>query len=216
MSASQTSARTPTPASRAPLGGGSSMAPAGRSGSLRMSLLRLRASTWWPVAGKAVAIAAGMLALAGIGARSALSGTGVPVASASAVPGPSAVPPRIDAPPRTAPATPAEPGATPPSTAAASGSGLTPDGKVVLNRATVEELCKLPRVGAKRAQAIVDLRHRLGRFRQPTDLLRVRGIGRKTLRLMLPLLVVDDPGVAKAAAEPRGPAKPLATEPPAS
>src|SRR5204863_9077083 len=72
-------------------------------------------------------------------------------------------------------------------------SGVTADGKVILNLATAEELTKLPRVGAKRAQAIVELRHRLGRFRQPTDLLRVRGIGRKPLNPMLPLLVVDAP-----------------------
>jgi competence protein ComEA len=52
---------------------------------------------------------------------------------------------------------------------------------------------KLPRIGAKRAQAILELRQKLGKFRQPTDLLRVRGIGRKVLKQMLPLLVVDAP-----------------------
>jgi competence protein ComEA len=62
-----------------------------------------------------------------------------------------------------------------------------------LNHATADELMKLPRVGAKRAQAILELRQKLGKFRQATDLLRVRGIGRKTLKQMLPLLVVDAP-----------------------
>jgi competence protein ComEA len=70
---------------------------------------------------------------------------------------------------------------------------MTTDGKVILNIASADELTKLPRVGPKRAQAILELRRKLGRFRQPTDLLRVRGIGRKTLKLMLPLLVVDAP-----------------------
>jgi competence protein ComEA len=85
----------------------------------------------------------------------------------------------------------------PPASASAaappSSAGVTSDGKVVLNEATAEELLKLPRVGPKRAQAIIEMRRRLGRFHQPTDLLRVKGIGRKTLRLMLPLVVVDDP-----------------------
>jgi competence protein ComEA len=62
-----------------------------------------------------------------------------------------------------------------------------------LNQATADDLMKLPRVGPKRAQAILDVRRRLGRFHQPTDLLRVKGIGRKTLRQLLPLLVVDPP-----------------------
>jgi competence protein ComEA len=71
--------------------------------------------------------------------------------------------------------------------------GVTADGKVVLNTATETELTRLPRVGPKRAAAIVALRKRLGRFRKATDLLRVRGIGVKTLRKMLPHLVVDAP-----------------------
>ena len=71
--------------------------------------------------------------------------------------------------------------------------GLTADGKVILNTADAATLTRLPRVGGKRAQAIVVLRERLGRFRRPTDLLRVRGIGVKTLRKMLPHLVLDPP-----------------------
>jgi competence protein ComEA len=74
------------------------------------------------------------------------------------------------------------------------GAGVTAEGKVVLNQATADELMKLPRVGPKRAQAILEVRRRVGRFRQPTDLLRVKGIGRKTLRQLLPLVVVDGPG----------------------
>ena len=68
---------------------------------------------------------------------------------------------------------------------------MTPDGLVILNRATALDLQRLPGVGAKRAAAILDLRQRLGRFRAPGDLLRVKGIGRRTLERMLPQLVLD-------------------------
>jgi competence protein ComEA len=69
--------------------------------------------------------------------------------------------------------------------------GITSDGKVVLNRASAEELTKLPGVGMKRAQAIVALRTKLKRFKQPSDLLRVKGIGPRGLQRMLPHLVLD-------------------------
>jgi competence protein ComEA len=62
---------------------------------------------------------------------------------------------------------------------------------VVLNRADASELRRLPGIGAKRAEAILALRQRLGRFRKPTDLLRVKGIGPRTLERMLPHLVLD-------------------------
>jgi competence protein ComEA len=62
---------------------------------------------------------------------------------------------------------------------------------VVLNRADAAELQRLPGVGAKRAAAILALRQRLGRFRRPSDLLRVKGIGPRTLERMLPHLVLD-------------------------
>ena len=72
-------------------------------------------------------------------------------------------------------------------------SGITKDGKVILNVADVGELTRLPGVGRKRAEAIVQLRTRLGRLRKTTDLLRVKGIGVKTLKKMLPYLVLDPP-----------------------
>lgn len=69
--------------------------------------------------------------------------------------------------------------------------GITPDGNVILNRASAEEFTKLPAVGMKRAQAIVALRTKLKRFKQPSDLLRVKGIGPRGLQRMLPHLVLD-------------------------
>jgi competence protein ComEA len=73
--------------------------------------------------------------------------------------------------------------------------GLTADGKVILNCANIEELGRLPGVGPKRAQAILDLRAKLGRFRRPTDLLRVKGIGPKSLKKLEPHFVLDPPPV---------------------
>jgi competence protein ComEA len=79
---------------------------------------------------------------------------------------------------------------------ASSGSppaGITPEGKVILNLASAEELTRLPGVGMKRATAIVALRAKLKRFKRATDLLRVKGIGPRGLQRMLPHLVLDAP-----------------------
>ncbi|HTV20435.1 MAG TPA: helix-hairpin-helix domain-containing protein [Polyangiaceae bacterium] len=84
-----------------------------------------------------------------------------------------------------APASPCPEGARARPSAAASGA------PVVLNRADAAELQRLPGVGAKRAEAIIALRARLGRFRRPGDLLRIKGIGPRTLERMLPHLVLD-------------------------
>ncbi len=70
----------------------------------------------------------------------------------------------------------------------------TPDDPVYLNEANVDDLRRLPGIGPKRALAVLDLRKRLGRFRQVEDLLRVRGIGRSTLRKLRPLVRLDHPG----------------------
>ena len=79
--------------------------------------------------------------------------------------------------------------------------GVTADGKIIINTASASELEQLPGVGAKRAAAIIKLRTRMKKFRRATDLLRVRGIGVRTLRRMLPLLVVDPPAPESPAPE---------------
>jgi competence protein ComEA len=63
---------------------------------------------------------------------------------------------------------------------------------VNLNSADARQLQRLPGVGAKRARAIIELRERLGGFRGAADLLRIRGIGRRTLERMAPHLVVGE------------------------
>jgi competence protein ComEA len=66
----------------------------------------------------------------------------------------------------------------------------SPDDPVDLNTATVDDLRRLPGVGAKRAEAILALRAHLpgGRFKQIEDLLKVKGVGRAMLRRLHPLV----------------------------
>lgn len=74
-------------------------------------------------------------------------------------------------------------------------SALLPDGRLVLNEASVEELDRLPGIGKKRAEEILALRERLGRFKRTADLLRIRGIGPRSLASLKELIVLDRPAV---------------------
>ena len=78
-------------------------------------------------------------------------------------------------------------------TPVAASNGVLPDGRVILNTATAEELTRLKGVGLKRAKAIIDLRERLGGFKRISSLLRVRGIGVRTLKRLRPFVVLDPP-----------------------
>ncbi len=83
--------------------------------------------------------------------------------------------------------------ASPAGATVSSSSGMTEDGKVILNLASVADLRHLPGVGQKRADAILALRTRLGHFKQVNDLLRVKGIGVRGLKKILPHVVLDAP-----------------------
>ncbi|MCL2776860.1 MAG: helix-hairpin-helix domain-containing protein [Polyangiaceae bacterium] len=72
-------------------------------------------------------------------------------------------------------------------------SRATPSDPVYLNSAGEDELRRLPGVGAKRANAIVALRHRVGRFQRIEDLMRVKGVGRSFIRKWRPLVRLDAP-----------------------
>ncbi len=52
--------------------------------------------------------------------------------------------------------------------------------KININKATVDELCVLKRIGPSYAQRIVDYREQNGRFEKPEDIMKVKGIGWKT------------------------------------
>lgn len=63
-----------------------------------------------------------------------------------------------------------------------------PTGVVNINTASEAELVRLPGIGPSKAQAILKLRRRMGSFSRVENLLRVRGIGRKTLQKLRPML----------------------------
>lgn len=183
--------------------------PAARPSWVRRAGAAFRSSVWAPVALKLLALALGMIALAGVGIASILSGVGgvqvplsgmmgndinkawlasKPVASASASTGTSTGAPVSGA----AVSDSAAVASTSPA-ATSTSAGMTEDGKVILNLATLADLRHLPGVGAKRADAILALRTRLGHFKHVNDLLRVKGIGVKGLKKILPHIVLDAP-----------------------
>lgn len=62
-----------------------------------------------------------------------------------------------------------------------------------LNRASEAELLELPGVGPSRARAILAFREAHGGFSSVSQLLRIKGFGRATLRRLRPLLTVSPP-----------------------
>jgi comEA protein len=65
-----------------------------------------------------------------------------------------------------------------------------PADKVNINTASLEELQKLPRVGPKVAQRIIDFRKQNGAFKKVEEIMKVRGIGEKIFAQMKDLLTV--------------------------
>jgi comEA protein len=64
-------------------------------------------------------------------------------------------------------------------------------GKVDVNRATAEELMKLPGIGPKMAHRIVSHRESRGAFQTTEDLKEVKGIGDKTLERLRPHIKIE-------------------------
>ncbi len=157
-----------------------------------------------PIARVALA-AAGLLLLAFIG-KTAVAGAIGPgttpvVVSATALATASAP---VSAPAPEPPLPPGSPQTAPPATAPAPASNTraTPDDPVILNTATVDDLRRLPGIGEKRATAAIALRTRLGgRFHAIEDLLKVKGVGRTTLRRLRPLVRLDPPPLPEGGAE---------------
>jgi competence protein ComEA len=180
----------------------------------------IKSSAWTSLFGKVAAYLAGFAALAYVGSGG-LSGlfSGAPGVSSAQASVTSASAPAISAAPPVHAAHAAHAAALPTSTAASSGGSaataapslraadagapgdagaggggaITPDGKVILNLAGEEDLRRLPGIGPSKAKAIVELRAKLGKFRRAEDLLRVKGIGRKKLARLRPLLLIDPP-----------------------
>jgi competence protein ComEA len=153
-----------------------------------------------PIA-RVVLAAAGLLLLAFIG-KTAVAGAMAPVASLTTAPSAPAPAPNagvtLSSTPTALPA-PAV-GPTPPAETATLASVMAPaghtqataDDPVFLNTATLPDLRRLPGIGDKKATAILALRTRLGgRLHAVEDLLKVKGIGRATLRRLRPLVRLD-------------------------
>ncbi|MBI5419870.1 MAG: helix-hairpin-helix domain-containing protein [Deltaproteobacteria bacterium] len=61
--------------------------------------------------------------------------------------------------------------------------------RVDINRASRKEIADLPGISEKVAEAVIETRARIGGFRRPEDLLRVKGIKEKRLKKILPFLL---------------------------
>ena len=150
---------------------------------------RLRGSAWGGIAVRVVAIVIGLVVLGWIGRTASAGPSTVAATTERDASTPSVSLPAIVAvdagvlPPATAP--PMTPGGTRGRASAAE--------PVYLNQASVDELRRLPGVGPKRAEAILVLRQRLGRFHRVEDLLRVKGVGRSTVKKWRPLVRLDAP-----------------------
>lgn len=165
------------------------------AGRARIERLLVVARHWAPVATR-VAIA--LVAIAALAAVGRALGAGNPASAAlppalgSALAVASASPPANEAPAAEAVDAPADAGPPGPQ-------------KVALNQADEAELCKLPGVGPSRARAVLALRQRLGRLRSVDDLLRVKGIGRKLVARLRPLVVLDRDGADAGTVDARAP-----------
>jgi len=63
-----------------------------------------------------------------------------------------------------------------------------------LNHATAQQLTAIPGIGEAMAQRIVDWREEHGPFRRVEDLMKVKGIGEKSLEKMRPHVAVGKTG----------------------
>ena len=68
--------------------------------------------------------------------------------------------------------------------------GLLEGERIDLNTATLSDLTRLPGIGEKKGQAILDKRTELGTFQSVDQLLEVRGIGEGILARISPYVTV--------------------------
>lgn len=68
------------------------------------------------------------------------------------------------------------------------------DAPININTASATELEKLPRIGPKMAQRIITYRTQHGPFRRKEDLMKVKGIGKKTFEKLKDLITIETDG----------------------
>lgn len=68
---------------------------------------------------------------------------------------------------------------------------LPAEKSINLNKATKQELMNLPGIGEKTAESIIALRDKLNGFKNPEDLLKVKGIGSKKLDNIKKYIYID-------------------------
>jgi competence protein ComEA len=166
---------------------------------------RAGGSAWVSIALRIGAVAVALGVLAWIGRTAAAGPTSVSSIAAaepdaSAAPDPSGP---VDAGAPQASAVVAAPAIAPPAPPSAGRARASTTDPVFINQANVDELRRLPGVGLKRAEAILVLRQRLGRFQRVEDLLRVKGVGRSAVKKWRPVIRLDSAG-AEASTEDGG------------
>lgn len=62
--------------------------------------------------------------------------------------------------------------------------------KININKASVEELMKLKKIGQKYAERIVAYREKNGPFKNPRDVMNVKGVGQKTFEMNADIITV--------------------------
>jgi competence protein ComEA len=158
---------------------------------------RVSASRFAKPGARVVLIAMGLACLAAIGRAAVAGSVATPAAALAAATSASAAPPSapspMGSPPLSSPVAPAPVATASPPT---SRGPASPEDPVFLNSAGIDDLRRLPGIGEKRATAILALRTRLGRLRAIEDLMKVKGIGRATLRRLRPLVRLEEPGDA--------------------
>jgi comEA protein len=71
------------------------------------------------------------------------------------------------------------------------------DQKININTASLEELVKLPRIGPKIAQRVIDYRKANGNFKKVEELMKIKGIGEKTFNQLKDLITVGPENATK-------------------